>query len=151
MVSEELHKKLSEAQKKRFGTDPEGLRVLSEEQRRERTSKETLRKMSEGNKGRKHSEETLRKISEGNKGKIQSEETRKKISEGKKGKIISEETRKKMREAHKKRWGVDPTTPTGREITCEILKKHHKKLKKDPEHLLTEFMQKLIGIDCDKV
>jgi hypothetical protein len=47
--------------------------------------------------------------------------------------------------------GVDPNTPTGREITCEILKKHHKKLKKDPEHLSTEFLQKLIGIDCDKV
>jgi hypothetical protein len=56
-----------------------------------------------------------------------------------------------MSAAHKKRHGTDPETPTGREITCGILKKHHKKLKKDPERLSTEFMQKLIGIDCDKV
>ena len=117
MVSEELHKKLSEAQKKRFGTDPEGLRVLSEEQRRERTS----------------------------------EETRRKIGDAKRGQLVTEETRKKMSVSHKKRWGVDPNTPTGREIACEILKKHHETLKEDPERLSTEFMQKLIGIDCDKL
>ena len=35
MVSEETRRKMSEAQKKRFGTDPEGLRILSEAQRRE--------------------------------------------------------------------------------------------------------------------
>ena len=66
-------------------------------------------------------------------------------------KMVSEETRRKMSASHKKRRGTDPTTPAGREITCEILKKHHKTLKKDPERLSTEFMQKLIGIDCDKV
>jgi hypothetical protein len=51
----------------------------------------------------------------------------------------------------KKKRGTDPNTPTGRAITCEILKKHNATLKDDPEHLSTEFMQKLIGIDCDKV
>ena len=66
-------------------------------------------------------------------------------------KMVSEETRRKMSEAQKKRRGTDPETPTARENACEILKKHHETLKKDPEHLSTEFMQKLIGIDCDKV
>ena len=59
------------------------------------------------------------------------------MSEGRKGKPLSEETRRKMSEARGK-------------IACEILKKHHKTLKEDPEHLSTEFIQELIGIDCTK-
>ena len=93
MVSEETRRKMSEAQKKRRGTDPDGRRILSEEQWRE---------------------------------------------------ITSEETRRKMSEAQRKRRGTDPETPMARENACEILKKHHETLKEDPEHLSTEFMQKLI-------
>jgi hypothetical protein len=97
------------------------------------------------------SEETRRKIGNGKRGKPVPEETRKKLSEAHTGKKLSPETRKKMREAQKKRYGTDPNTPTGREITCEIITKHHEILKEDPERLSTEFIQKLIGIDCDKV
>jgi len=61
------------------------------------------------------------------------------------------DARRKMRQAQRRRYGTGPTTPTGREIACEILKKHHETLKEDPECLSTEFMQKLIGIDCDKL
>ncbi len=34
--------------------------------------------------------------------------------------------------------------------TCKILREHAKEMKDDPEHLTTEFMQKLIGIKCKK-
>ena len=61
--------------------------------------------------------------------------------------MVSEEARRKMSEAHRMRHGTDPNTPTGRAITCEILKKHHETLSEDPEHLSTEFMQKLIEKD----
>jgi len=33
---------------------------------------------------------------------------------------------------------------------CKILKKHHEQLKDDPEHLSTEFLQKIIGIKCKR-
>jgi len=62
-------------------------------------------------------------------------------------KPLLEDHRKSLSKVQKKRWGTDPTTPTGIEITCEIIKKHHEILKEDPEHLQTEFIQ-LIGIDC---
>jgi len=65
-------------------------------------------------------------------------------------KPLLEDHRKSLSKVQKKRWGTDPTIPTGREITCEIIKKHHEILKEDPEHLPTEFIQKLIGIDCDR-
>ena len=35
-----------------------------------------------------------------------------------------------------------------RVATCNILKRHHDVMKDDPEHLTTEFLQDLIGIDC---
>jgi hypothetical protein len=56
-----------------------------------------------------------------------------------------------MSESQRKRYGTDPETPPARENACEILKKHRETLREDPERLSTEFMQKLIGIDCDKV
>ncbi len=34
---------------------------------------------------------------------------------------------------------------------CAILKKHHLKLKDDPERLTTEFMQNLIGVKCKSI
>ncbi len=34
--------------------------------------------------------------------------------------------------------------------TCKILREHAEEMKDDPEHLTTEFMQKLIGIKCKK-
>ena len=95
------------------------------------------------------SEETRRKISESQKKRYEDPEERRKISEGNKGKKRSEEERRKISEAQKKRYGTDPETPTGREIACEILKKHHEELKGDPERLTTEFMQELIGTKCD--
>ena len=84
------------------------------------------------------------------KGKIVSEETRKKMSEAGKGKTKSEEQRRKMSEAQRKRYGTYRKKPTGREITCEIIKEHHGTLKEDPEHLSTDFIQKIIGINCSK-
>jgi hypothetical protein len=106
--------------------------------------------MSEAQKKRYEDPEERRKISLGNKGKKQSEEARRKVSDAQKGKPKSEKQRRKMNGAQKKRWGTNPATPTGKVITCEIIKKHHEKLKEDPDHLSTEFIQKLIGIDCDK-
>ena len=84
------------------------------------------------------------------KGNLKSGDTRRKMSEAWKGKPKSEEQRRKMSEAQKKRYGTDPNTPTKREITCEIIKKHHETLKEDPEHLPTDFIQKRIGIKCDR-
>lgn len=34
------------------------------------------------------------------------------------------------------------------EHVCDIIKKHHEEMKGDPEHLTTEFMQKMIGSKC---
>lgn len=31
---------------------------------------------------------------------------------------------------------------------CDIIKEHHDKLKDDPEHLTTEFIKKIINIEC---
>jgi len=132
MTSEETRKKMSEAQKKRW------------------ENPEERKKISIGNKGKKHSEEARKKMSEVRKGKIVSEEIRRKMSEAGKGKTKSEEQRRKMSEAQRKRYGTDPKKPTGREITCEIIKEHHKTLKEDPEHLSTDFIQKIIGINCNK-
>jgi hypothetical protein len=49
-----------------------------------------------------------------------------------------------MSEAQRKRYETDPDIPTGREISFEILKKHHEILKEDLEGLSTEFIQKPI-------
>ena len=113
-------------------------------------SEETRKKMSEAQKKRWENPEERKKISIGNKGKKHSEEARKKMSEAGKGKTKSEEQRRKMSEAQRKRYGTDPKKPTGREITCEIIKEHHETLKEDPEHLSTDFIQKIIGINCNK-
>ena len=94
------------------------------------------------------SEETWKKIRESDRGQKSTEETRRKMSEAQKKRFEDPEERKKIRAVQKRRWGTDPTTPTEREITCEIIKKHHEILKEDPDHLPTEFIQKLIGIDC---
>jgi len=32
---------------------------------------------------------------------------------------------------------------------CKIIKKHHDDMKDDPESMSTEFIQKMIGVDCD--
>ena len=31
---------------------------------------------------------------------------------------------------------------------CDALTQHHNQLKDDPEHLTTEFIQKLVGVKC---
>jgi len=36
-----------------------------------------------------------------------------------------------------------------RDTPCNILKKHHEDMKNDPEHLTTDFIQRLIGIKCN--
>lgn len=130
--TEETRRKMSEAQKKRY-EDPE-----------------ERRKISVGNKGKVISEEQRRKISEVHKGRPQDPETRRKMSEAHEGKKHSAKTRIKMSEAAKRRHGTDPATPTGREVTCVIIKKHHESLVKDPEHLTTQFLQNIIGIGCKK-
>jgi hypothetical protein len=33
--------------------------------------------------------------------------------------------------------------------TCEIIKKHHADMKNDPERLTTDFIQKIVRIDCN--
>jgi len=116
---------------------------------------ETRRKMHEARLGEKHpmfgkhlSEEHRRKIGEAQKGKIISEEFRQKMSELHKGKIISKETREKMREAHKKRMGPDHKGDPRKKSTCTTITEHHETMKDDPEHLSTDFIQKLIGKDC---
>ena len=35
-------------------------------------------------------------------------------------------------------------------VICNMIKKHHEELKEDPEHLTTEFMQKMLGRKCKK-
>jgi len=32
--------------------------------------------------------------------------------------------------------------------TCYIIKQHHEEMKNDPEHLTTEFIQKIVGRKC---
>ena len=69
------------------------------------------------------------------------------------------EYRKKIYKAHekyiKKRIKVDPefsrhqTELSYKHKICKLIKKHHVDLKDDPEHLTTEFIQKLIGVKCD--
>lgn len=63
--------------------------------------------------------------------------------------VVSAETRNKMSEAQRKRYGTDPNSPTGRKVVCEMIKKHHVDMINDPERLTTEFMQKIIKIDCN--
>ena len=35
------------------------------------------------------------------------------------------------------------------DATCKIICRHHKEMKDDPEHLTTEFLQKIVGRKCD--
>lgn len=35
-----------------------------------------------------------------------------------------------------------------KEHTCTIIREHHEEMKDDPEHLTTEFMQKMLGRKC---
>lgn len=35
-------------------------------------------------------------------------------------------------------------------VICNMIKKHHEEQKDDPEHLTTEFMQKILGRRCKK-
>jgi hypothetical protein len=109
---------------------------------------ERRRKLGAAHKGKIVSEETRQKMSEAIKGKIISEEHRQKLSETHKGKIISKETREKMREAHKKRMGPDHKGDPRKKSTCTTITEHHETMKDDPEHLSTDFIQKLIGKDC---
>jgi hypothetical protein len=46
--------------------------------------------------------------------------------------------------------GRKPSDPSGRtpKAVCDIIKQHHEEMKDDPEHLSTEFLQKLIKVDC---
>jgi hypothetical protein len=97
------------------------------------------------------SEETRRNMSEAQRGKLVTDDIRKKLSDANIGQKRSEETRRKMSAAQKKRFGTDPNIPTERELTCQIIKKHHEILKEDPERLSTDFIQKIIGIDCLKL
>jgi hypothetical protein len=120
---------------------------MSEAQKRRYEDPEERRKISEGNAGKKHTEEARRKMSEALKGKPKSEDARKKMSEAWKGKPKSEERRRNMSVAQRKRYGTDPDTPTN---TCDIIQQHHEFLKDDPEHLSTDFIQNLIGINCKK-
>jgi hypothetical protein len=87
-------------------------------------------------------------MSEAQKRRYEDPEERRKISEGNAGKKYTEEQRRNINAAQKKRSGTDPDTPTS---TCDIIKKHHEILSEDPERLSSDFIQKMIGIDCSKV
>ena len=39
----------------------------------------------------------------------------------------------------------------GKKATCNIIKQHHESMKDDPEHLTTEFIKKLIKVDCKEI
>jgi hypothetical protein len=41
-----------------------------------------------------------------------------------------------------------PFEELGKTKTCVIIHKHHEEMKNDPEHLSTEFIQKLVGRKC---
>ena len=38
-----------------------------------------------------------------------------------------------------------------RKSVCTTIKQHHEAMKDDPEHLTTEFIKKLIKVDCKEV
>jgi len=38
-----------------------------------------------------------------------------------------------------------------RRSPCKVLELHHEKMKDDPERLTTEFLKKLIKVECDEV
>ena len=57
------------------------------------------------------------------------------------------EHKKRARERVKKLQHERGTTKSA----CTILKKHHEAMKDDPEHLTTEFIKKLIKVDCKEV
>jgi hypothetical protein len=121
---------------------------MSEGQKRRYENPDERRKINEGHAGKKHTEESRRNMSEALKGKPKSEDARGKMSEPWQGKSKSEEQRRKMSDAQRKRFGTDPDTPTS---NCKIIKKHHEILKEDPERLSSDFIQKIIGIDCSKL
>ena len=58
---------------------------------------------------------------------------------------------KKNRLEKCKQYLRDHPEATGRKYTkqiCNIIKKHHNDMKNDPEHLTTDFIQKMVGIKC---
>ena len=143
MISEETRKKMSEAHK---GEKNHNFRKpLSEENRK--LISERMKKRWEDPECRKM---MCRSMQEHRAGCIVSEETRRKISEANKGKHYpSKESRQKMSESHRKRHGTDPNSITHGTSACIMLKLHHEALKNDPERLSTDFLQKLIGVDCN--
>ena len=61
--------------------------------------------------------------------------------------------RSKRAETSKKYWREHPEAIIRmlKRQTCRIIKKHHEEMKDDPEHLTTEFIKNLIGINCKKI
>jgi hypothetical protein len=53
----------------------------------------------------------------------------------------------KKREMNR-RWQKKMTSLGRRRSACTILKQHHESMKDDPEHLTTDFLKKLIKVDC---
>jgi hypothetical protein len=60
--------------------------------------------------------------------------------------------RERQKEVGRLRWRRLHPTAIPRipkpDIVCQIIQEHHETLKDDPEHLPTEFIQKLIGVRC---
>jgi hypothetical protein len=54
----------------------------------------------------------------------------------------------KIFKAQRKRRRFDYKENPRTKSTCTIITEHHKTMKEDPEHLSTDFIQKLIGKDC---
>lgn len=48
---------------------------------------------------------------------------------------------------------VENPKPRGRKPTavCNIIKRHHEEMREDPEHLSTDFLKKLLRVNCDEL
>ena len=42
------------------------------------------------------------------------------------------------------------TSSPSKKLICKIIKQHHKDLKDDPNRISTQFLQNLIGVDCQE-
>jgi len=63
--------------------------------------------------------------------------------------------KKSQQKYHQKKYDENPSMKKEslerfrRSQVCKIIKKHHNDMKDDPESLSTEFMQEMIGVNCN--
>jgi hypothetical protein len=112
---------------KKYYSNPENRKRISELEKGKKVSEETKRKMSQSKKGKKLSEETKRKLSEAHKGKKHTEEWKEKMSMIMKGtnnhfygKHHSEETKRKISEKKRKKVFINDEEYLNNEIQSLI-------------------------------